>query len=108
MNTYKQKGNVLSLIAPGGGVTSGVPVIIEDMTVIPATTAAAAAEFEGAVEGVYEVPKTAAETWKAGEILYWDSGTGFATNVAGALFKMGLASAPVAATIALGNCKLER
>jgi predicted RecA/RadA family phage recombinase len=108
MKTGIQVGNILSLTAPAGGVVSGVPVIINDITVVPATDAAVGLPFEGAVEGVYEVPKTTPEVWAEGEKIYWDPGTSKATNVVGALFKMGVVAKAAVSAATVGNVKLER
>lgn len=108
MKTFIQEGNVMTFTAPAGGVVSGVPVIIGDLTVIPAVTAAVGVEFEGAVEGVYEVPKLAPQVWAEGETLYWDPAGPSATNVAGSLIKMGVVAKAAVSAATVGNCKLER
>jgi predicted RecA/RadA family phage recombinase len=108
MDTFKSEGNVLEYTAPAGGVTSGVPVVIGDVTVIPAVTVAVGVKFNGAAEGIYEVPKTNPEVWAEGETLYWDGGTGKMTNVAGALKKAGVVADAALSAATVGNCKLER
>ena len=68
-----QRGHILGAIAPAGGVTSGVPVIIGTMFLIPTTTAAAGEPFEGAVVGVWELAKTSADTPTQFAKAYWDN-----------------------------------
>lgn len=70
---YNQPGCVVEWTAPTGGVTSGTPVLIGTYFVIPLVTAAAAARFSGAVDGIWTLPKTTGETWVEGEAVYWDS-----------------------------------
>ena len=67
MNNYQQPGDVLELTAPAGGVTSGVPVQIGQLLVIPAVTVAATVAFNGQVVGVFKaMPKaTGANFWLA-------------------------------------------
>ena len=57
MKKYVQEGNVITLIAPAGGVESGVIQVIETVAVMPVISAPEGEEFEGAVTGVYELPK---------------------------------------------------
>lgn len=70
---YVQPGDILDLHAPLGGVTSGTPVLIGEIVVVPLTTAAADAHFNGAVKGVFDVVKMPAEEWTEGESIYFDS-----------------------------------
>lgn len=76
MNNYVAEGNVLTFVAPSGGVVSGTPYMIEDTVLIATVTADGGASFEGAVRGVFTVPKTSAQQWKVGEKVYWAAGTG--------------------------------
>jgi predicted RecA/RadA family phage recombinase len=70
--TYIQSGDVLTFVAPAGGVTSGVPVFIAGQFVIPMVTAAAGANFEAMLEGVHKLTKTGSQAWLAGQKVYWD------------------------------------
>lgn len=49
---YVEDGNVLTLIAPAGGVQSGVPAVIGDLVVVPLVDAAAGEPFAGKTGGV--------------------------------------------------------
>ena len=90
MNNFVAPGKVITLTAPGGGVVSGVPVQIGQLFVIPAFTAAATEEFEGQVEGVFDIPKTGAQAWTEGQLVYWDGA--LATTVAAGNLLIGSAS----------------
>ena len=72
MNNFKHPGRVLDLIAPTGGVTTGVPVRIGDFFCIPQETALVSVGFRGYVSGVFELVKDAGTAWTAGQAVYWD------------------------------------
>jgi predicted RecA/RadA family phage recombinase len=71
-NTFVQPGRILTLTAPTGGVTSGTPCFIGPLFVIPLTTAVAGATFQGMVEGVHALTKTASQAWAELQKIYWD------------------------------------
>jgi len=84
MKTYRSAGEVVTLTAPGGGVTKDVPVQIGQLLVIPTSTVAADLPFEGMTRGVFSgLPKTGSQAWSEGEAIYWDAETNTFTNVAG-------------------------
>lgn len=76
MKNYIQPGNTMTFVAPSGGVTSGVGLVIEDMFVVPTVSAAQGVAFEGLVAGIVRLPKTSAATFNAGDKLYFVPGTG--------------------------------
>lgn len=53
---FVEDGDVLTLIAPAGGVLSGTPVVIGTLVVVPITDAAAGEQFGGKTNGVWNVP----------------------------------------------------
>lgn len=69
---FVQPGCSMEFTAPSGGVTVNVPVLIGGLFVIPAVTAAAAARFNGLLEGVFTLPKATGEVWTEGAPAYWD------------------------------------
>ena len=84
-NTYIQRSEDPTYVAPGGGVTVNIPVIIGQQFIIPKTTEAATALFSGYTEGIHDLPKQAALAIAAGVLVYWDTGAAecdtTATNV---------------------------
>lgn len=78
---YIQEGNVISFVAPSGGVTSGQGVLIGTRLAVAAHDAPAATACEGFVEGVFELPK-AAGVVAQGAALYWDTTPGELTTTA--------------------------
>ena len=73
--TYLQPGDDLDLIAPTGGVTTGVPLLIGGLFVAPNVTAAETVAFTGKVTGVHAYTKTASQAWTAGQAIYWNTST---------------------------------
>lgn len=59
---YVKDGNVMTCVAPAGGVVSGTPYLIGAIIVVAMTSAAAGANFEGALYGVYKFTKVTADT----------------------------------------------
>lgn len=64
-------------VAPTGGVTIGVPVVIGRQLVIPLETKAQTLTFVGAINGGWEVDCDAADAFAVGDGgLIWDISTG--------------------------------
>lgn len=73
--TYLQPGDTLDLVAPEGGVTSGVPLLVGGVLVVPQVTAAAGVTFAGMVVGVHAYTKTASQAWTQGQAIHWNTST---------------------------------
>ncbi len=67
--------DVLPFVAPSGGVTVDVPVLIGGALIVPLATAAAGAKFAGQVRGRAYMPKTSAQAWAQGDAIYWTGST---------------------------------
>lgn len=66
-------GNRLTLTAPSGGVTSGVPVIIEDTFCVPLSDADEGDEFAAQVTGIIQdLDKATGFGATAGALAYWN------------------------------------
>lgn len=76
MKNFIQPGQVVTQIAPAGGVTSGQVVQIGNLIGVAAAAAEAGSEFELSIEGVFEIPVASALDVSAGDLLYWDSTDG--------------------------------
>ena len=68
MKNFILPGNNITVIAPAGGVTSGQLVIIGAIVGVASCTAAAGAQVELAVEGVYDLAKVPADALPAGAV----------------------------------------
>lgn len=107
MKNYVQPGDVLTLIAPSGGVVSGTPYLIGTIFAIAAYSAAAGAEFEGKVCGVFDVPKVSAQAWTQGATIYWDDTAKLFTTVSTSNTKVGVATLAAANPSSTGRVRLN-
>lgn len=108
MNNYSHPGNQREFVAPSGGVTSGTPVKIQDLVVIPAVTAAEDATFNALVKGVVRgVAKATGATWTAGQKLYWDDSAKKFTTTSGGNTLIGTAAAAATSDATTGDVALD-
>ncbi len=76
MKNFVQAGDMLDLVAPSGGVTSGVGVKIGAIFAVAAEDALIGVTFAGAVRGVFDLLAEAHATDQAmaiGDTAYWDN-----------------------------------
>jgi predicted RecA/RadA family phage recombinase len=73
MRNYLQRGDVISIAAPAGGVLSCQGILIGNLFGIAATDAAEGQTFELATRGVYNLPKAANVALAAGDRVSWDA-----------------------------------
>lgn len=94
---FVENGEILSFVAPTGGTTVGVGLLIgTNLFVVCKETVAAGVLTTGAVVGVWTLAKDAV-TIALGDPIYWDAANKAVTNVAGSLQRIGTAwSAQVA------------
>jgi predicted RecA/RadA family phage recombinase len=77
---FVQPGRQLTLVAPTGGVTTGIGVLIGVTFAVALQTVAAGGNFDGATSGVWDLAKLNTEVWAAGDKIYWDNANARATN----------------------------
>lgn len=77
-----QRGHVVALPAPTGGVVSGQAVIVGVLFAIAYTDAAEGDLFEAQLTGVWTLPKVPANTPAAGAAAYWNAGASQVTTTA--------------------------
>ena len=110
-SNHIRPGATLTLTAPSGGVVSGTLYIINNTACVALTTAAVGVEFEGAIEGVFQLPKAPSQAWLEGARIMWDNtGNQRASNATTAGFlPIGVAAAAVAsgAGDVLGTVRLN-
>ncbi len=107
-NSYVKKGDVMEYTAPAGGVTSGTPVLIGNMLVIPQDAAAAGAAFNGHVVGLHTgMPKATGATWSEGQVLYWDDTAKKFTTVTTSNYRVGSAAKAAASGDTTGDVRLN-
>ena len=92
MKNHIQKGDVITVPAPAGGIASGEGAIIGNIFGIAAYAAAIAEPVELATIGVYQLPKATAAVLTVGARVAWDN-TAKNINVPGAgRFPVGVAT----------------
>ena len=72
MKNFIQRGDMITVTAPTGGVTSGQGVLVGNLFGVAANTAAEGESVEIATIGVYELPKLASAVIAAGARVAWD------------------------------------
>lgn len=98
MKNYKQNGKALDMVAPTGGVTSGVPVKIGGLLVVPVTDADQTEKFAAETTGVFEFTKVGTQAWNPGDTVFWDdTNKRFTKTSATGLFRAGVAANVVGA-----------
>lgn len=101
MKNYIQDGEVVTVAAPSGGVTSGAFVKVGSLTGVAQETAAEAAPVAIVRRGVFELGKTSAQAWTVGAKIYATSG-GVMTTVSTDNTLVGVAAAAAANPSATG------
>ena len=92
MKNHIQKGDVITVPAPAGGITSGEGMIVGNIFGIAAYTSAEGDPLELAITGVYKLPKATAAVLTVGARVAWDN-TAKNINVQGAgRFPVGIAT----------------
>lgn len=112
MDNFVQKGEIVTLTPPVGGVTGGLGYQIGQLFVVAtkdvtAAAALAGASFEGYVgPGVVEIAK-AAGAWAEGDLIYWDDAARNATTTAGGNLLIGHSIDVEDAAAATGTVRLD-
>lgn len=92
MKNHIQKGDVITVPAPAGGIASGEGAIIGNIFGIAAYSAAVGEPVELVTTGVYHLPKATAAVLTVGARVAWDN-TAKNINVPGAgRFPVGIAT----------------
>ena len=92
MKNHTQKGDVITVPAPAGGITSGEGMIIGNIFGIAAYTAADGDPVELGTTGVYQLPKATTAVLTVGARVAWDN-TAKNINVPGTgRFPVGIAT----------------
>lgn len=97
MKNFIQRGDVITVTAPTGGVTSGQGVLVGNLFGVAATTAAEGESVEIATVGVYELPKLASAVIAAGARVAWNDTANQVVLPSTGMVPIGIA------TIAAGN-----
>jgi len=107
MKNFYVPGKMITVIL-AVAVVSGAARVIGGLFGIAAKSGGIGEEVEFALEGVYSIPKTAAQAYTLGQILYFDAATSLITStvasnaIAGYAYKAALA-ADVEAFVLIGH-----
>jgi predicted RecA/RadA family phage recombinase len=104
---FIQEGRILPFAAPAGGVVSGQGFMVGGLFAVAQYTAAATLTVEGAVTGVWSLPKTATKTFAAGAPVYWDNAAMSVTSVTTGNFCIGVATLAAASGDANATVRLN-
>ncbi|MBS7545729.1 DUF2190 family protein [Ancylobacter oerskovii] len=107
MKNFRRSGNSNPVPAPAGGVLSGDGVLVGSLFGIAAASAAEGELVELACVGVFDLKKTAGQTWTVGARIYWDAAAKVATVTPASNTVIGLAVAPAASSSATGLVRLN-
>lgn len=92
MKNHIQKGDVITVAAPAGGIGAGEGAIISNIFGVAAFAAAVGEPVELATTGVYQLPKATAAVLTVGARVAWDN-TAKNINVPGTgRFPVGIAT----------------
>jgi predicted RecA/RadA family phage recombinase len=97
MKNYIQRGDMITITVPSGGVISGQGVLVGNLFGVAAKNAAEGESVEIATVGVYELPKLASAVIAAGARVAWDDTAKHVVLPATGMVPIGIA------TIAAGN-----
>ena len=101
---YIQEGRVVPVTAPGA-TSSGDGVQVGQRFGVAQSDAESGATVQIDTQGVYTLPKTSAQAWTVGALVYW-TGT-VATTTAGTNLPIGCAMAAAANPSATGRVRLN-
>ena len=105
MKNYVQRGDVLTVPAPSGGVIAGAGVLVGAIFGVAATSQDAGADVEIATVGVYELAKAAVAV-DLGAPLHWDAVAKKITTVADGNPIIGTATAAAISGAATARVRL--
>ncbi len=101
---FIQEGDTI-IITAGSALASGAGVQLGRIFGVAGNDIAAGTEGPINLTGVYDLPKTAAQAWTAGALIYW---TGTAcTNVAATNILIGIATRAQLAADTVGRVRLN-
>lgn len=92
MKNFVQPGEVITLTAPYA-VASGAGMKVGSIFAVATTAADNGATVEGALTGVFTLPKVSAQAWTLGVALYWDDTAKLVTTTSTSNTLIGVAAA---------------
>lgn len=105
---FVQQGDVIPVVAGGGGIAAGSTQVVGTLVGIALNTAASGATADVMLEGVFTVAKTTGQAWAQGALLYWDSGTSKFTTTVGSNTLSGTAFVAALSADTTGQIRLKQ
>lgn len=90
-SNYVQRGDVVTVASPTGGVSSGDGVLIGGLFGVATATVAQTLDLELAVTGVWTLPSNSGDTFALGTKVYWDATAGECVDTATTDKEIGIA-----------------
>jgi predicted RecA/RadA family phage recombinase len=106
MRKYLQKGDVVTIPAPAT-VSSGDGVLVGRLFGVAATDAESGDDVAIKTTGVFTLPKTSAQAWTVGALVYWDGSQCTTADGSGANTLIGKAMAVAANPSSTGVVRLD-
>jgi predicted RecA/RadA family phage recombinase len=107
MKNYVQPGEVVTFTAPAN-LKSGDPFMVGAMFAVAAFDALSGAAVEGAVEGVFILPKpNTVVAFNQGERVFFDAATGLCKKTASGFFPIGIATVAAGASDSTVTVRLD-
>jgi predicted RecA/RadA family phage recombinase len=108
MINFRKRGDVITLVAPDGGVVSGGVYKIGQLIVVAVATVAAGSNFEGKRIGEFSgMPKATGQAWSQGATLYWDNSAGKFTTTSSSNTRCGCATVAALSADTTGTVLLD-
>jgi predicted RecA/RadA family phage recombinase len=110
VKNFIQPGDVVTVAAPSGGITSGQGVLISSLFGVAATTQAEGDDVEIATRGVFDLAKANGATFAVGATVYWDASTKTATasiSTGGGDARIGVALVAAGSSDETVRCRLD-
>lgn len=107
MKNYVQEGDVVTVAAPTGGISSGDGVLVGALFGVAATTAAAADPVALATVGVFSLPKRLSASFASGAVVAWTVPEAYVDVVAAGRYPIGVATEPAGAGTSAVNVRLN-
>jgi predicted RecA/RadA family phage recombinase len=106
MRNFVQPGHLITVVA-AAAIVAGSGVLVGSLFGIASTDAAEDDQVELAVDGVFDIAKTAAITFDPGDDVYWDNTAKKVTSVADDNYKIGVAIAAAVGADATARVRLN-
>lgn len=108
MKTYLERGDVVVLTAPAGGVVSGQGYVVGSIFVVAQHDADAGDQFSGVRVGVVQLAKNTSEAVTEGQVAYWDNTAKTVRNASAAgRFIIGSVREALGASVTYANVVLD-